>query len=78
MRQRIARGDSPERALDYAVRSLEKRGITAFDRADAVERAEAVTRTLGASLDLLTADDQRRCAELSIFPEDTANPSILK
>ncbi|HEU4689481.1 MAG TPA: NB-ARC domain-containing protein [Vicinamibacterales bacterium] len=74
MRQRIARGESPERALDYAVRSLEKRGITAFDKADAVERAEAVTRTLGASLDLLSPDDQRRCAELSIFPEDTAIP----
>ena len=72
MRQRIARGDSAEKALDYVLRALEKRGITAFDKADASERHDAVARTIGASLDLLTPDEQRRCAELTIFPEDTS------
>src|SRR6185295_1516033 len=74
MRQRIARGDSAEKALVYVLRALEKRGITAFDKADAPERHDAVARTVGASLDLLTPDEQRRCAELTIFPEDTSIP----
>jgi len=74
MRQRIARGDTVAKALDYAARALAKRGITAFDKADATERAEAVTRTVGASLDLLTPTEQRKCCELTIFPEDTAIP----
>ena len=74
IRQRIARGDTVAKALDYATRALDKRGITAFDKADATERAEAVTRTVGASLDLLTPSEQRKCCELTIFPEDSAIP----
>ena len=74
MRQRIARGDSVANALEYVSRALEKRGITAFDKNEASDRAEAVGRTVAASLDLLTPEDQRRCADLSIFPEDAAFP----
>jgi WD40 repeat protein len=74
IRQRILRGDSVAKALDYATRALDKRGITAFDRAEATDRAEAVTHTVGASLDLLTPAEQRKCCELTIFPEDSATP----
>jgi WD40 repeat protein len=74
IRQRILRGDSVAKALDYASRALDKRGITAFDKADATERAEAVTHTVGASLDLLKPAEQRMCCELTIFPEDSAVP----
>jgi WD40 repeat protein len=72
MRQRIERGDSPVSALRAVERTLEKRGITAFDREDAIDRNEAVARTVAASLDLLDPASQRRCAELAIFPEDAA------
>jgi WD40 repeat protein len=74
MRQRIERGDTPANALGYVDRALDKRGLTAFDRADASDRTDAVGRTVAASLDLLTPDEQRRCAELAAFPEDTAIP----
>ena len=74
IRQRLARGDSLERALDYASRAIEKRGVTAFDKTDSLERHDAVTRTVGASLDLLSVDEQRRCAGLCIFAENTAIP----
>ncbi len=74
MRQRIERGESVAKALDYVNRALDKRGVTAFDRGQPSSRQEAVVRTVGASLDLLTTDEQRRCAELSVFPEDAAIP----
>jgi WD40 repeat protein len=74
MRQRIGRGDTTERALDYVVRALEKRGITAFDRDQTDDRSDAVARTVAASFDLLDAESQRRCTELSIFPEGAAIP----
>jgi hypothetical protein len=61
-------------ALDYVSRALEKRGITAFDQDRSTDRTNAVERTVGASLELLGADDQRRWAKLAIFPEDEAIP----
>jgi WD40 repeat protein len=70
MRQRMDRGDTAESALDYVDRALDKRGITAFDKRDGTDRGDAVGRTIAASLDLLAPDEQRRCADLSVFPED--------
>jgi WD40 repeat protein len=74
MRQRIERGDTTVRALDYVTRALDKRGITAFDKDRAATRDDAVADTVSASLDLLDTDDQRRCTELAVFPEDVAFP----
>ena len=74
MRQRIDRGDSGAKALEYVERAIDKRGITAFDRHDVDERSEAVARTIGASLDLLDEVEQSRCVELAAFPEDKAVP----
>jgi WD40 repeat protein len=74
MRRRIERGDSADGALRYLSLALEKRGITAFDMNEATEREDAVARTVGASLDLLPPDAQRRCVELSVFREVQAVP----
>lgn len=74
MRQRIERGESAAKALEYVSRALDARGVTAFDRGQPASRQDAVARTIGASLDLLTAGEQQRCAELSIFPEDALIP----
>ena len=74
IRKRIARGDSSAGALDHVTRALDKRGVTAFDQADAAQRDAAVRRTVAASLDQLSADDRRRLHELAIFPEKTAIP----
>jgi WD40 repeat protein len=74
LRERIERGDSPEGALAYVSRALDKRGFVAFDRANASARNDAVASTIAVSLDLLRLEDRVRCAELSIFPEDKLIP----
>jgi len=74
LRERIERGDTPEGALLYLTRALDKRGVVAFDRANASARTDAVEKTVAASLDLLSPRDRLRCAELSIFPEDRMIP----
>lgn len=74
IRQRVVRGDSVEGALDWVNKALDKRGFTAFDPRSAAERNEAIGRSIDASLDLLTSQEQERCFELAIFPEDTDIP----
>ena len=74
LRERIARGDSVERALEYAHRTLDKRGITAFDRRGAVGRDQALSQTLELSLEQLTTEERDQCAVLAAFPEDQAIP----
>jgi WD40 repeat protein len=74
LRERIDRGDSFEGALSYVNVALQRRGPVAFDRTNASARTDAVGRTVRASLELLSADDRRRCAELAIFPEGITVP----
>ena len=75
LRQRIAQGDEPERAVDRVGQALERRGPTAFDTgASASGARDTVARSVEAGLTLLKPDDRRRCAELAIFPEDEAVP----
>ena len=72
--QRVSLGESVEKALQHVARTLEKRGVTGFDRQNAVERNDAVTRTIHVSLERLSQDDQRYFSELAIFPEDVKIP----
>ncbi len=74
LRQRVVRGDTVEGALEWVNKALDKRGFTAFDPRSAAERNEAIGRSIDASLDLLTPQEQERCFELAIFPEDTDIP----
>ena len=74
MRQRLERGDTAMKALDYVLRALDKRGITAFDTDQTSGREGAVARTIAASLDLLAPEARQHCADLAIFPEDAAIP----
>ena len=65
----------PAAALDDAHSALARKGVVAFDPADPDSpRALAVAATVEASLDLLTADQRRRYAELAIFPPETPIP----
>ena len=74
LRERIDRGDSFEGALSYVNVALQRRGPVAFDRTNASARNDAVSRTVRASLELLSAEDRRRCAELAIFQEGIIVP----
>lgn len=69
LRERMERGDSLDGALGFVNRALDKRGVVAFDRANASARDQAVSTTVDASLALLDADDRRRAVELSVFHE---------
>lgn len=74
MRQRIERGDSIAGALVYVGKALDRRGITAFDRASDADRRGAVAATIDLGLEQLSPSDRERCIELAIFPEDVDVP----
>ncbi len=57
-------------AVARAKQALDKRGLTYFDVRDSGQRNDAVAKTIGISLDLLTEDERARYFELAIFPED--------
>ena len=70
----LERGDTLKRALDYAKRAYEKRGLTAFDPKDAVGRNDAVAKCIDATIELLDKDERTRLTELAVFPEHTDVP----
>ena len=57
-------------AVARAKQALDRRGLTYFDVRDSDQRNDAVAKTIGISLDLLTDDERTRYFELAIFPED--------
>ncbi len=61
-------------ALASVNRRLDKYGMTAFDSRNAVEREQAVAKTLNISFELLSVDEYARYTELAVFPEDAYIP----
>jgi len=74
LRERVNRGQMLSEALASIKRTLEKRGLTAFDARDVHERSQAVSKTLDVSFDLLSVHDYRCFRELAIFPVDIDIP----
>jgi WD40 repeat protein len=75
LRDRVHRaGDTAPRAIAYVNRLLDKRGYRAFDARDPVQRHDAVSVTVAASVVRLTRREQARLQELVIFPEDVGIP----
>ena len=75
LRHRINdKGQNIHNALSYVNKALDKRGLSAFDQRSAEARDQAVTKTLGVSLELLREDELARYQELAIFPEDAQIP----
>lgn len=72
--ERIERGDSLDGAIAYLNLAMNKRGVVAFDRTSSNSRHDAIASTVASSLELFSPDDQARCAELAIFPNDTFVP----
>src|SRR5215213_6911780 len=65
---------SPRDAIKLIKKALDKRGIAYFDARNLDQRHQAVVRTIGVSLDLLSAPEGERYGELAIFPEDVEIP----
>lgn len=74
LQKRRAVGESPERALTRIGEMLDRFGVTAFDNTNASARERAVSLTVAASRDLLSAEDKRCLGELAIFREDAQVP----
>jgi WD40 repeat protein len=64
----------PRDAIAWINQALDKRGLTYFDARNSDERHHAVVKTIGVSLDLLSARERERYWELAIFPEDVEIP----
>jgi len=74
LRRQMGRGQPLSDALAYLNKALEKHGLVAFDAENPLEQDQAVRATLGASLELLNANESARYQELSVFPEDVDIP----
>ena len=65
-------------ALPQAIAGVNKRldikGFTAFDARNEASRANAIAKTIGLSLDLLSESERDRFAELAVFPEGVDIP----
>lgn len=74
LRNRLRGTDEIRDALLYINRLFDKRGLTAFDNNNSGAREEAVAKTIGASLDLMTDQERARFEELAVFPENIDIP----
>jgi WD40 repeat protein len=75
LRDRVIETREPlSRAIEFAGKALERRGLTAFDVRDSDEREDAVQKTLDVSLERLSADERDALGSLAIFPEDAEPP----
>jgi hypothetical protein len=74
LRNRVKDGEPLPVATTGANTRLNKKGLTASDKRDETQRANAVALTIGVSLDLLSAPERERFGELAVFPEDADIP----
>jgi WD40 repeat protein len=74
LRNRVKGGEPLPVAVAGANKRLDAKGLTVFEAADETQRANAVARTIGVSLDLLLPPERERFGELGIFPEDADIP----
>jgi WD40 repeat protein len=75
LRDRVVNGRQPLReAIASANKRLDAKGVVAFDPSDETDRAKAVARAIGVSLELLSETERMRFGELGVFPEDAEIP----
>ena len=67
-------GEPLPKAISGANQRLDAKGLVAFDPHNEAERAKAVARSIGVSLDLLDPNERARFGELGVFPEDADIP----
>ena len=70
-------GQTVAEAIALANAYLDEEGLTAFDSADDADRTQAVEKTIGVTLRLLSEPERQRFAELGIFPEDVDVPTSI-
>jgi tetratricopeptide (TPR) repeat protein len=70
IQERLALGDTLEPAVQWVNQTLDNRGIMGIKRDDIEERKQSAAGVLGASIELLSDDEQTRLYQLAIFGED--------
>src|SRR5271166_2981627 len=65
---------STAEAIAGVNKRLDAKGLVAFDPRDATDRAKAIARTIGVSVELLSEPERLRFGELGVFPEDVDIP----
>jgi WD40 repeat protein len=63
-----------DKAVAWAREAYSRQGLKAFDARNPKQRDQAVSKTLGVSLDVLTEAERARYGELAVFPEDVDVP----
>ena len=75
IRERVRLGEASSRAVERVSEIVRRKGAGALEDPTAPEpRHRTISTVLGDTLELLIEENQRRLAELSIFPEDVAIP----
>ena len=75
LRDRVVKSKEPLAvAITGANKRLDAKGLVVFDAGNETERAKAVARTIGVSLELLSEAERARFGELEVFPEDAEIP----
>ena len=74
VRDGVVKGEPLSIAIAGANKRLDAKGLVVFDARDETDRAKAVARTIGVSLDLLSEREQARFGELGLFTEDAEIP----
>ncbi|MGA9599365.1 MAG: TIR domain-containing protein [Methylocystis sp.] len=71
---RVKNGEPLQKAISGVNQRLDAKGFIILDKPNAAERAKAVARSIGVSLDLLDPNERARFGELGVFPEDVDIP----
>ena len=66
----LTNGEPLHQALAGVNKRLNLKGLTAFDARNEADRANAIAKTIGVGLELLSESERARFAELGMFPED--------
>lgn len=74
LQTQIARGASADRALTRVNQAIDRRRAVAFDAAPPGNRNDAAVDSVNLSLEMISAGEASRWADLAVFPEDTAIP----
>ena len=80
LKNRIALGNSLERALNKVNRALDKEGVSGLERKEASERRQSAEGVLAASFAMIEDEQPERLFQLAVFRDDADIPlsSIMK
>ena len=77
LRKRLELGQDVAAAVDYVIKSLERRGLSGLDRLAGAGSGETIAALLGSTLERLDPKARSRLAELAVFPESTDIPLAM-